>query len=137
MYDPNYSYSSDAGAIAWTTWFVAIAVYVYFALVQYRIAQKVGLAGQAWWAFVPILNIFLMIKCAGRPLYWFVFMLVPVVNLVVTIMMWMDIAKAVGKPPVWGILTIVASFGILFGFGLAAFLALTSLRRGTARRRSR
>ena len=40
-------------------------------------------------------------------------------------------------PTNWGILTIVASFGILFGFGLAAFLALTSLRRGTARRRSR
>lgn len=85
----------------------AAALYLFFALALYKIAQKCDHKSEAWWGFVPILNVFLIIKCASRPLWWFVLLLVPIVNIVVSVMLWMDVARNVNQSPVWGVLTLV------------------------------
>jgi hypothetical protein len=48
-----------------------------------------------------------MLNIAKKPMWWFILFLVPFVNIVIAIMVWMAVAEARGKPSWWGILTIV------------------------------
>ena len=84
----------------------AAAMYVYVALALQTIAQKTG-TENAWWAWVPIINIVLMLNIAKKPVWWLILFLIPLVNLIIIIIVWMAIAEARGKPSWWGILFIV------------------------------
>ena len=85
---------------------VGAAVYVYMSLAIQTIATKTNTAN-GWLAWIPIANIFLMLSIAKKPMWWFLLFLVPLVNIVIAIMVWMAMAEARGKPSWWGILTIV------------------------------
>lgn len=80
--------------------------YVYIALALQTIADKTS-TPNSWLAWVPIANIFLMLAIAKKPAWWFILFLIPLVNIVITIMVWMGIAVARQKPDWWGILMIV------------------------------
>src|SRR5215467_6971408 len=84
----------------------AIACYVYISLALQTIAQKTG-TENAWFAWVPILNIILMLNVARKPIWWIILFLIPIVNIVIAIMVWMGVAEARNKPSWWGILMIV------------------------------
>ena len=90
----------------------ALAAYVYFALALQTIAKKTN-TENAWWAWVPILNAILMLNIARKPVWWFILLLVPFVNIVIGIMVWMAIAEVRGKPNWWGILLIVPLVGLI------------------------
>jgi hypothetical protein len=60
-----------------------------------------------------------MFNIAGKPAWWFVLCLIPLVNIVIFIIIWMAIAEARHKPNWWGILLIVPVVGLL----VPAFLA--------------
>lgn len=85
---------------------VFLVAYVYSAICFVKIAKKAGVASE-WWAWIPILNVLLMFKIARKPLWWIVLLIIPLVNIIVLILVWMAIAEAVHKPNWWGILTIV------------------------------
>lgn len=55
---------------------VGLAFYAYFAICLMKIAEKTN-TENAWWAWVPLLNIILLIKIAGKPLWWFLLLLIP------------------------------------------------------------
>ena len=116
MYETTY----DGGGIGAIMWLIILAVYLYFCYAQFKIAQKVGFGNSAWWAFIPILNTFLLIKMANRPLYWFIFCLIPFVNVIIFAVLWIDVAKACSQSPVWGFLTILP-FVNLISIGVLAF----------------
>jgi len=80
--------------------------YVYMALALQTIADKTS-TQNAWLAWIPIANIFLMLDIAKKPMWWFILFLIPLVNIVIAIMVWMGIAVARHKPDWWGILMIV------------------------------
>ena len=88
-------------------WLLLVGLYLLFSYLFYRIAKNAGQEDSAWWAFVPILSFFLMIKAAGRPLWWFVLCLIPIVNIVVLCILWIDIAKHCGQAGFWGFLMII------------------------------
>ncbi len=85
---------------------ISLAFYVYIAIALMRIAKKTGISN-GWFAWVPILNVILMLQIAKKPMWWLLMFFIPGVNIVFTILVWMEIAKAVGKPEWWGILMIV------------------------------
>jgi hypothetical protein len=91
---------------------ICLAGYVYMALALQTIATKTS-TENAWLAWIPIANIFLMLNVAKKPLWWFVLFLVPIVNIVIAIMVWMAVAEARHKPNWWGILTIVPVVNIV------------------------
>jgi len=82
-----------------------LVFYVFFAFCLARLAKKMGMPfGSSFvWAIIPIANIFLLLKLASKPMWWFILMLIPIVNIVIMIMMWMAIAEKLGKPNWWGI----------------------------------
>lgn len=84
----------------------AAAGYVYMALALQTIANKTH-TENSWLAWIPIANIILMLNIAKKPIWWIVLFLIPVVNIVFIIIVWMGVAEARGKPSWWGVLFIV------------------------------
>src|SRR5271155_5195923 len=80
--------------------FIGVA-YVYMALALQTIAQKTNTAN-AWLAWIPIANLFLMLNIAKKPIWWIILFLIPLVNIVMVILVWMGVAEARGKPNWWG-----------------------------------
>jgi hypothetical protein len=87
--------------------FLTMAVfYVYISLALQTIAKKTN-AENGWLAWIPVANFILMLNIARKPIWWIILLLVPLVNLVILIIVWMAIAEARHKPSWWGILLIV------------------------------
>lgn len=81
-------------------------------------------AGQPGWAcLIPIYNIIVLLQIVGRPIWWIVLMLIPIVNIVVSIIVSIDMAKSFGKDTGFGIG--LALLGFIFypilGFGDAKY----------------
>ena len=119
MYGSDYAGQTAAWSMGLFGWLVIIAVYAFFGWTMYRIARKTGCVSSAWWAWVPILNAFLVIKCAAKPWWWFLLLCIPVVNIVFAVMLWMEIAKACGQPSWWGIVMLLP----VVNFFVMAYLA--------------
>ena len=58
-------------------------------------------------AWIPIANLILWANIARKPIWWGILCIVPFVNFVFMILLWMAIAEARNKPNWWGILMIV------------------------------
>jgi hypothetical protein len=96
-----------------TSFFLFLAVlYVYMSLALMTIATKTN-TQNGWLAWIPIANLFLMLNIAQKPAWWFILFLIPLVNIVIFIIIWMAIAEARHKPNWWGILMIVPVVGIV------------------------
>ncbi len=85
---------------------LAALAYVYYSVCLMAIAQKTG-TENGWMAWVPILNLLLMVRIAGRPGWWLLLFFIPLLNIVIAAIVWMDIAVARHKPGWWGILILV------------------------------
>jgi hypothetical protein len=98
---------------------VVIAIVIIAAL--WKVFEKAGEPG--WAAIVPIYNLIVLLKIAGRPAWWIILMLIPFVNFIVSILVSIDIAKRFGKGAGFGIG--LALFGFIFypilGFGDARY----------------
>lgn len=105
--DPsNAAAAALGGVFLLITLGMAAVCYVYFALAIQTIADKTS-TPNSWLAWIPIANIFLMLGIAKKPMWWFILCLIPLVNIVIAVIIWMAIAEARQKPNWWGILTIV------------------------------
>jgi len=83
-----------------------LVMYVYHALALQTIATKTN-TENGWFAWIPIINVILMLNIAKKPVWWIILCLIPLVNIVIFIIVWMGIAEARNKPNWWGILLIV------------------------------
>lgn len=100
-------------------WIVMIVLYIYIALCLYKIGKKVN-AENPWFAWIPILNIILVIQIAKRPIWWIILMLIPFVNIVIGIIVMIDFLKALGKPAWWVILMMIPVVQLVI-WGILAF----------------
>lgn len=91
---------------------VVLAVYAYVAFSVQIIARKTETPND-WFAWIPIANLFLLLAIAKKPLWWFFLMLIPFVNVVIFIIVWMRIAENVGKPSWWALLTLLPLVGLI------------------------
>jgi hypothetical protein len=82
-------------------------------------------AGEPGWAsIIPIYNIIVTLKIAGKPLWWILLCLIPFVNIIVFILVFIDFAKNFGKGAGFGLG--LAFLGFIFfpilGFGDAKYI---------------
>ena len=61
----------------------------------WKIFTKSGQPG--WGALIPIYNMYLILKIAGRPWWFLLLLLVPLVNIIVAIVVTHDVSKSFGK----------------------------------------
>ena len=76
-----------------------------------------------WASIIPIYNLYVWCKIVGRPWWWILLMLIPLVNFIIAIILCIDMAKSFGKGAGFGIG--LAFLGIIFlpilGFGSAQY----------------
>ncbi|PYQ41471.1 MAG: signal peptidase I [Acidobacteria bacterium] len=99
---------------------VWLAVIVLIFVSLWKIFEKAGKPG--WAGIVPIYNAIVLLEIVGRPIWWFVLLLVPCVGIVVGIILCIDLAKSFGKD---------AGYGI--GLALLGFIFFPMLAFGDAR----
>ncbi len=113
---------------------VYLAVIVLMIASMWKVFSKAGKPG--WACIIPIYNIIVMLEIAGRPLWWIVLLLIPVVNIVIEIMIMIDIAKAFGKGAGFaiGMILLPFIFWPILGFGSAQYVGKSPAyeRVGTA-----
>jgi len=110
-----------AGTFVMISLIFFLAYYVYVAICLQTIAKKTN-TPNGWLAWIPIANLVLMLNIARKPVWWIILCLIPIVNLVVVVIIWMAIAKARNKPDWWGILLIVPVVNLI----VPGYLAFSS-----------
>jgi hypothetical protein len=68
------------------------ALYIVYFVPLMGVFDKAGKPG--WTAFVPIYNLYVLLQVVGRPGWWIVLYLIPVVDIVIAIIVWSDLAKS-------------------------------------------
>ena len=100
---------------------VWLAIVVVVIAGWWKTFEKAGQPG--WGAIVPIYNIYLLTKIAGRPAWWVILFIIPIVGLVVAVIVSIDVAKSFGKSALFGVgLALLAPiFYCILGFGDAQY----------------
>lgn len=109
---------AGCGVLGFIIW-LALVIAVIAGL--WKVFEKAGKPG--WAAIVPIYNAIVMLEIVGRPIWWIVLFLIPIVNIVVAILVCIELAAKFGKSAVFGIG--LAFLGFIFipilGFGDARY----------------
>jgi hypothetical protein len=79
--------------IGMTVVWLALAVLMIAAL--WKIFDKAGEPG--WAAIIPVYNLYILLKIAGRPGWWILLFFIPFVNFIISIIVSIDVAKRFGK----------------------------------------
>ncbi len=72
-----------------------IFITVFYLYVYWRIYEKAGKPG--WASLIPIYNIIILLEIVGKPWWWILLMLIPVVNIVFAVWMTNLLSISFGK----------------------------------------
>ncbi len=116
----NYGGEVPEGpSIIMIIFWVAIAILMIAAM--WKVFEKAGEPG--WAAIIPIYNAIVLLKIAGRPIWWIILFIIPLVNFVVAIIVAIDVANRFGKGTGFGIGLALLPFIFypILGFGDARY----------------
>jgi len=123
--NPPIGSGAESGLIALIFGFMAffalffLIYYIWYAICLMKIANKTN-TPNSWFAWIPILNVILMIQIAKKPIWWIILYFIPIVNFIIGIIVWMGIAESVKKPNWLGILMIFPIVDLIT-IGIMAF----------------
>lgn len=98
--------------------FIGIAFYIYYSLCLFLIAKKLDVPAP-WTAWIPLIQLWTFVVSAGKPGWWVLLFLVPLVNFFVGIYLWICVTENLGKNKWLGLLILVPLVGILYPGWLA------------------
>ena len=117
----EYTYTTEGQAPSPIVLIVELLILLLVIVAMWKVFTKAGHPG--WAAIIPIYNMYVWCKIVGRPGWWVILMLIPLVNIIVGIIVCIDMAKSFGKGAGFGIG--LALLGIIFlpilGFGSAQY----------------
>jgi hypothetical protein len=97
--------------------------YIFWSFCIATIAKKLGrpFGTSFLMAIIPIVNLYLLLQLSNKPWWWLFLFLIPIVNIVFLIMMWMALAEARGKPAWWGVMIGIVPFANIVFFLMLSF----------------
>jgi hypothetical protein len=100
---------------------VPLAIGLLMIAAMWKVFSKAGQPG--WASLIPIYNLYVLCKIAGRPGWWILLMLIPFVNFIILIIICIDIAKSFGNGVGFGLGLIFLGFIFfpILGFGSAQY----------------
>jgi hypothetical protein len=88
---------------------------------MWKVFQKAGKPG--WAALIPIYNLIVLLQITGKPIWWLILFIIPLVNVVMLVLVFIELAQRFGKSALFGIG--LAFLGFVFfpilGFGDARY----------------
>jgi len=106
-----------------TSSIIGLVVAIFLIIATWKVFTKAGRPG--WAAIIPIYNAYVMLKVVGRPGWWLILYIIPIVNIVISIIVAIDLAKAFGKGGAFGFFLcwLIPIIGIpVLGFGDAQYV---------------
>ena len=104
-------------------WFAIMALII---VSMWKVFSKAGKPG--WAAIIPIYNMIVLLEIVGKPVWWFLLLFIPFVNIVIAIIVSIELAKVFGKGTGYGLG--LAFLGIIFypmlAFGSAQYVGVQS-----------
>lgn len=104
-----------------------LIIYLVFVLSLWQIFNKAGEKG--WYSLIPIYNVYVLTKIANQPVWVFILLYVPVIQIVASIMLAIALAKSFSKSTLFAIVGLVLFpyFGyMILGWGDAQYKKLES-----------
>jgi len=94
---------------------------LFYCVCFWKVFSKADQPG--WAAFIPIYNIVVMLQIVGRPTWWVLLCLIPFVNFIVFIILFLDLAKSYGKDTMFalGLILLTPIFLPILAFGSAQY----------------
>jgi hypothetical protein len=116
----NYGGWGGFGIVFWVCW---LAFMVLMIAAVWKVFEKAGKPG--WAAIIPIYNIIVILEIAGKPLWWILLYLIPLVNIVVGFMVLSTFVRKYGKGIgfLLGLIFLPFIFWPVLGFGDATYNA--------------
>ena len=105
---------------------VLLAITVVMIASAWKVFTKAGQPG--WAAIVPIYNVIVILQIIGRPLWWILLAMIPLVNIAIGIIIMIDLARSFGKGGGFalGLLFLGWIFFPILGFGSSRYLGPAS-----------
>jgi Family of unknown function (DUF5684) len=99
-----------------------LAIAVIMIASVWKVFTKAGQPG--WAAIIPIYNAIVLLQIAGKPIWWIILCIIPLVNIVIAFLVMIDLAKSFGKSAGFGIGLVFLGFIFypILGFGSARYL---------------
>jgi len=85
----------------------------------WKIFEKAGYSG--WKAVVPFLNFYIWLKIIKKPIWWYIFILTPFINVFVILLMVVEILKCFGKESIGA-----QALGVIFPFLYLPYLGFST-----------
>jgi len=103
------------------TYIVMIVLCLVMIAAMWKVFTKAGKPG--WASIIPIYNIIVLLSIAGKPTWWFILLLIPIVNLIIAILMYVALAEKFGKGGgfAMGLVFLGFIFFPILGFGGAQY----------------
>ena len=80
---------------------ISLAIALLIIAGMWKIFVKAGKPG--WAAIIPIYNIIVLLEIAGKPAWWLILFIIPVVNFIIAIMVGISLAAKFGKGAGYGV----------------------------------
>lgn len=115
MFDSDFEFPT--GLIAF-----GLAIIVVLIVAMWKVFEKAGQEG--WKAIIPIYNMYVLLKIVGKPGWWLILFLIPIVNYVFIIWTYNMLSKSFGKDEAFTVGLVLLGFVFLpiLGFGSAQYL---------------
>ena len=80
---------------------ISLAFIVLMIASLWTVFTKAGKPG--WASIIPIYNLIVLLEIVGKPLWWILLLLIPLVNLILLLLIYMELARRFGKSELFGI----------------------------------
>lgn len=102
---------------------ILVLVVSIFSIISYwKLFVKAGKPG--WAVLIPFYNLYVMIEIAKKPGWWLLLYFIPIVNIVVSLIVAINLAKVFGKSTIFGVVFnwLIHPIGaLILGFGSAKY----------------
>lgn len=97
--------------MTFTEWFLFfLVIQVIHLLGTWRLYQKAG--RKAWEAAIPVYNAVILMKIINRPWWWTILLFIPVVNLIMFPVVWVETIRSFGRNSTTDTLLVLLTFGL-------------------------
>ena len=103
-------------------WVVYCVIFLLVIIAWWKIFEKAGRPG--WEAIIPFYNFYILLKIVGKPGWWLILVLIPLVNLIIIIWTYNMLSKSFGKDEAFtvGLILLGFVFFPILGLGSAKYL---------------
>ena len=85
----------------------------------WRIFEKAGYKG--WYAIIPLFNFYIWLKVINKPLWWYIFVILPFINIFTLLLMVVETLKCFHKNSLWQ-----QALGVMFPFLFLPYLGFSN-----------